>query len=86
MKHDLKILPQYYRAVIEKRKTFEVRKNDRAFAVGDSICLREFDPLSEYGYTGRIWNGYIKYILNDPLYCKKGFVIMSIEEVNSYFS
>lgn len=26
MTHDLKILPQFYRAVLEERKTFEVRK------------------------------------------------------------
>lgn len=86
MKHELKILPEYYRAVVERRKAFEVRKNDRPFAVGDSICLREFDPQSKYGYTGRIWYGHIKYILNNPLYCKKGFVIMSIEEDNTYFA
>ena len=85
MIHELKILPQYFRAVLEKRKTFEVRKNDRPFAVGDGICLREFDPLSEHEYTGRVWYGNITYILNDPLYCKKGFVIMSIEEDSTVF-
>ena len=82
MIHELKILPQYYRAVLERRKTFEVRKNDRPFAVGDGICLREFDGLK---YTGRVWYGNITYILNNPLYCKKGFVIMSIQEDNSLF-
>ena len=85
MIHELKILPQYFKAVLEKRKTFEVRKNDRPFIVGDGICLREFDPLSEHKYTGRVWYGNITYILNDPLYCKKGFVIMSIEEDNNLF-
>ena len=85
MIHELKILPQYYRAVLERRKTFEVRKNDRPFAVGDGICLREFDPLSDNGYTGRVWYGDITYILNDPLYCKKGYVIMSIEEDNTLY-
>lgn len=85
MIHELKILPQYFRAVLERRKMFEVRKNDRPFAVGDGICLREFDPLSEHGYTGRVWYGDITYILNDPLYCKKGFVIISIKEDNSVY-
>lgn len=85
MIHELKILPQYFRAVLERRKTFEVRKNDRPFAVGDVIFLREFNPLSELGYTGRVWYGNITYILNDPLYCKKGFVIMSIEEDSTLF-
>lgn len=85
MIHDLKILPSFFEDVIQHRKTFEVRKNDRPFAVGDGICLREFNPLSEHEYTGRVWYGNITYILNDPLYCKKGFVIMSIEEDNTVF-
>lgn len=85
MIHELKIMPQYFRAVLERRKTFEVRKNDRPFTVGDGVCLREFDPLSENGYTGRVWHGKIIYILNDPLYCKKGYIIFSIEEDNTLF-
>lgn len=79
MIHDLKIMPQYYRAVLERRKTFEVRKNDRNFQVGDSICLREYDPFIEK-YTGRIWYGNITYILDSHIYCKRGYVIMSIVE------
>ena len=44
MTHELKILPQFYRAVLEGRKTFEVRKNDRHYCVGDFISLAEYDP------------------------------------------
>lgn len=84
MIHELKIMPQYYRAVLERRKTFEVRKNDRNFQVGDSVYLREYDPFIEE-YTGRIWYGDITYILNDPLYCKRGYVIMSIVEDTSLY-
>lgn len=84
MIHELKILPQYYRAVLERRKTFEVRKNDRNFQVGDSVCLREYDPLFEQ-YTGRIWYGDITYILDSPLYCKRGYVIMSIVEDSTLY-
>ena len=79
MIHELKIMPQYYRAVLERRKTFEVRKKDRPFAVGDSICLREYDELNG-GYTGRVWYGDITYILDSPYYCKSGYIIMSIVE------
>lgn len=39
--HELKILPEYYRAVIERRKAFEIRRNDRNFQVGDELHLRE---------------------------------------------
>jgi ASC-1-like (ASCH) protein len=42
--HTLKILPEYYRAVMDGRKTFEVRKNDRDFRVGDTLSLEQYDP------------------------------------------
>ena len=84
MIHELKILPEYYRAVVERRKTFEVRKNDRNFTVGDRVRLCEYDPAYICKYTGRVWYGRITYILDDPLYCKEGFVIMSIEEIFHY--
>lgn len=78
MTHDLKILPQFYRAVLEERKTFEVRKKDRPFAVSDFVNLLEYDPDYCGGYTGRRWYGIITYILDDPLYCKEGYIIFGI--------
>jgi len=44
MIHELKIYPQYYRAVECGDKTFEVRLNDRGYQKGDTVILREFDP------------------------------------------
>lgn len=81
MTHDLKILPEYYRAVNEGRKTFEVRKSDRPFAVGDYVNLNEYDPDYAGGYTGRVWNGVITYILNDKRYCKDDYVIFGIKAI-----
>ena len=43
--HELKILPQYYEAVANGSKTFEVRKNDRRFQKGDTVRLREWEHL-----------------------------------------
>lgn len=79
MTHVLKISPQYYVAVLERRKTFEVRVNDRQYRVGDDVILQEY--IAEGEYTGRIWHGRITYLLNDPLYCKRGYVIFSIVEI-----
>lgn len=45
MTHHLKIWPQYYEAVRDGRKTFEIRKNDRGFQAGDMVELKWFDPL-----------------------------------------
>ena len=37
--HNLKIKPQYFKDVVSGIKTFEVRKNDRNFKVGDLMVL-----------------------------------------------
>jgi hypothetical protein len=42
--HNLKIWPQWFDAVRVGSKTFEIRKNDRGFAVGDLLVLEEFRP------------------------------------------
>ena len=42
--HRLKTLPSYFQALKHGDKTFEVRKNDRDFAVGDRLVLCEYDP------------------------------------------
>jgi hypothetical protein len=42
--HCLKIWPDYFWAVDEGLKNFEVRRDDRGFQKGDTICLMCFDP------------------------------------------
>lgn len=44
--HDLKTWPSHWRSVRDGTKTFEVRKNDRDFALGDVLRLRLWDPCS----------------------------------------
>lgn len=44
MKHDLKIVPSFFKAVRDRSKTFEVRINDRGFQRGDTVVLREWNP------------------------------------------
>lgn len=44
MRHDLKIWPQYLDAILDGRKTYEIRKNDRGYRVGDQLLLREWNP------------------------------------------
>lgn len=38
--HVLKTKPVFYDALIQRKKTAEVRRNDRGFAVGDVCILR----------------------------------------------
>lgn len=39
-KHNLKILPQYFEAVINGCKNFEIRKNDRFFKLNDILFFK----------------------------------------------
>ena len=60
-------------------KTFELRKDDRDYKVGDKLKLLEFDNGN---YTGRECNRTISYVLRDveKYGLKKGFVILAITE------
>ena len=75
--HYLKILPQYYMAVENGTKTFEVRFNDREYKVGDILHLQEFVPPETY--TGRELYREVTYVLDDEAYCKEGFVVMGFK-------
>lgn len=46
--HELKILPQYFNAIKEEKKNFELRKDDRDFQVGDVLMLKEFNLQEKY--------------------------------------
>lgn len=64
--HELKILPQYYDAVISNVKNFELIKDDRDFQIGDFVILKEY---IDGEYTGRETGFKISYILrNCPEY------------------
>lgn len=60
--HTVKCWPEYFQAVIDRRKTFEVRLNDRGYVEGDLLTLREWDPETS-DYTGRIALAQIGYVL-----------------------
>ena len=75
MIHAVKINPEYYEAVKNGSKRFEVRKDDRPYEVGDYLALNEYDEIC---YTGRAMLFKITFVLRSPLYCKEGYVILSI--------
>ena len=75
--HYLKTLPPYFIAVENGTKTFEVRFNDRGYKVGDILYLQEFVPPETY--TSRERRREVSYVLDDPAYCKEGFVILGLK-------
>ncbi len=77
MTHELKIRPNFFNEVLSGEKTFEIRKNDRKFKVGDLIELKECDK--ETGYTGRSAIFDITYVMTDREYVKKGFAVLGIK-------
>jgi hypothetical protein len=80
MTHALKTLPLYFQAVAERGKTFEVRKADRPFRVGETLLLQEWDNI--WGaYTGNEISVTITYILHGgQLGIQEGYVVMGIKE------
>lgn len=75
--HHVKTQPKYFRASLEGRKPFEVRRKDRDYQVGNVLVLEEWSPYG--GYTGRKLVYMITYVLDDPECCKEGFVVLGLE-------
>ncbi|EOL9688637.1 ASCH/PUA domain-containing protein [Listeria monocytogenes] len=76
--HKLKILPEYFRDIAKGRKTFEIRKNDRDFQVGDTLILQEW----EGEYTGYEVPVEVTYITDYEQ--KEGYVVMGIKLDDDY--
>lgn len=74
--HQLKIKPEYFADVANGIKTFELRKNDRDFKVGDTLVLQEYDG----DYTGRFRKVTVTYLLKGGIYgLDKDYVILGIK-------
>lgn len=78
MIHALKQYPEFFLDVTTGKKLFEVRKKDRDYKVGDLLALNEYDPETK-SYTGASVLLHVDYILDNPEYCKEGYVVMSIK-------
>lgn len=74
--HDLKVWPEYFGPLERGEKTAELRYNDRGFAVGDVLRLREYDPQSGE-YTGREIRRTVTHIVTQWL--GEGYVMMSLD-------
>jgi hypothetical protein len=76
--HSLKCWPVYFEAIGAGRKTFEARKDDRGFRVGDMLHLHEFNPATEK-QTGRHILCLITYKLDGPQFgIERGNCILAL--------
>lgn len=76
--HKIKILPKYYQAVLRGDKTFEIRKNDRDYKVGDNVLLMEYDTEKQE-YTNRTLAKMISYITDYEQ--KEGYIVFALREI-----
>lgn len=85
--HELKTDPEPFQAVWSGVKTYELRKNDRGFMVGDVLRLREtrhtgaqMQSGAPLEYTGRSKTRRVSHILFGPVYgLEADWVILSLE-------
>lgn len=77
--HHLKTWLKYYAAIASGEKSFEFRKNDRGFKVGDRLVLEEYNELTGQ-YTGRSLKVTITYILEDFVGLEEGHVVLAIKK------
>jgi ParB family chromosome partitioning protein len=74
--HHLKSWPEFFKAIANGDKTFDLRRDDRNYAVDDHVTFEEFRPgVGEY--TGVTATRRIAYVLRDfeglmPGYCILG--------------
>lgn len=74
--HNLKSRPVFFQAVVDRRKLFEIRRNDRNFQPGDTFTLHEHEYDHGDIYTGRTISGRIGFV--DSHAQADGYVVFSL--------
>ena len=78
--HKRKIHPEFFDAVADGSKTFEIRReepNEEPFRLGDGLLLEEWDP-ARGEYTGRSCFRHIAYLLRDKRFVLEGTVVLGL--------
>lgn len=73
--HCVKILPENFENVLSKKMSFQIRKDDREYKLGDCMYLQEFIE----DYTGRSLPVKINHILKENEGLRDGYVLLNIE-------
>lgn len=89
--HVLKLRKNYYDDVESGLKSFEIRKNDRSYRVGDVLVLQEVETTGKeltYQYTGREILKQVVYMtdfMQRDLYVVLGIAPITYEALNEIF-
>ena len=76
--HELKTQPPHFGDVERGAKRVEVHLDDRGFAVGDVLILREWDATAGE-YTGRVCEVLVTHVLRGFVGLAPGYVALSVE-------
>ena len=86
--HRLRTWPEYFSAVADGSKPFEIRDDDRDFKVGDELLLLEWTPPGRddpAGYTGGTVLARITYIADgacQPFALLDGYVVLGLSLIS----
>ena len=89
--HRIKAWPRYFAALWDGTKTFEVRRDDRAYAEGDQLHIYEFNPALCHraackSYTcdkqsGRVLVKTVTYVLPGGQFgIEPGYVVLGLSD------
>lgn len=84
--HELKTIDRYFDAIASGEKTFEVRRNDRAFQTGDILVLQRVasrGPGSwSYDHSAKAIRKRITYLLQGGQFgIEPGFCVLGLGDV-----
>ena len=77
--HYLKTWQPFWDDIASGKKTFEIRKHDRDFKIGDILILQEYDHKTEEYCLGNCLPAIITYIVEGGQFgIEKGYCVMGI--------
>lgn len=79
MIHEVNCDRDWFDLLVSRSRTFDIRKDDRRFMVGDYIAFNECEHdenMDSYSYTGYSVLGKITYVFNDERYVREGYIVI----------
>lgn len=80
--HTLKIWPEWYDDVINRRMEFQVREDDRDYQQGDTLRLCLYDPKAAK-FMGPVAKARVGCVFRNVFGVKSGYVVMGIVFLNN---